>query len=321
MSKPRDYVGKAPIYQKWDEKAFQFDTAHMHWQARLLFKDLLQKAMHLSTRPDLPDDDEQLINILRVPKEVWDQYKVSVRAMFKSDVGILWQKRLRGEWQDLYMYRREQKKRADKRWAHSNGLKTQPVDATALPPQSHGNASRVEKSISEENIDDSGPSPAADASGYPERLSGETPESPAAPSGKKTDVDALTSFIYEKTKCVPPDRKAVSVLLQQFSLVEIKRAFTGFVADKPSAKMVGAIRVFFQHSNAASIIDANLRGDWLDGLKYFTDNRIDDQTADEFTEFKSQPIPSGIPNADALLAKASAAVEKWKSKNKIAEGK
>lgn len=30
MSKPKDFTGKAPIYQCWDAKAFAFDTMHIH---------------------------------------------------------------------------------------------------------------------------------------------------------------------------------------------------------------------------------------------------------------------------------------------------
>jgi uncharacterized protein YdaU (DUF1376 family) len=96
----RDYIGKAPAYQCWDEKAFSFDTLHLHWQAKLLYRALLQAAWHLSTRPDLPANDAQLQNILGVPAEVWTEHKTAVRAMFILDAAtnVLWQKRLRADW-------------------------------------------------------------------------------------------------------------------------------------------------------------------------------------------------------------------------------
>jgi uncharacterized protein YdaU (DUF1376 family) len=109
VNTPKDYTGKAPIYQQWCEKEFAFDTMHMHWIARLLFKDLLQKAWHLTTRPDLPADDTELQQILGVPPEVWAEHRAAVRAMFTIyvDKNILWHKRLRAEWATLEDKRRK----------------------------------------------------------------------------------------------------------------------------------------------------------------------------------------------------------------------
>jgi hypothetical protein len=323
MSKPKDYIGKAPIYQRWDEKAFAFDTGHMHWTAQLLYRTLLQKAFHLSSRPDLPADDSQLQNILGVPAAVWDEHKAAVRAMFNLDTavgdGVLWQKRLRNDWQDLFLYRLQQKKRIDAHWAAVKALKTQQVDPTVLPANNDGNSSKAEHIEKSKNINiyDSGPAPSAIAMGAPKQA-GETLTSPAAPADRKTsDVQALVSFVYEKSSCVPPDTAEVVKLLRQFSLPEIKWAFAEFISDKASAKMVGAVRVFFRGENAAAIIEKRRRADWLESVEGYT-TRLDEEKADTFAEFIEQPIPSGIPDAETLLARATKSIEKWKSENEVA---
>src|ERR1700733_10484340 len=115
--KIKDYAGKAPVYQEWCEKEFAFDTMHMHWIAKLLYKDLLQKASHLSTRPDIPADDTALQSILGVPADVWETHRAAVRAMFTfdADKGVLWQKRLRADWKELSLYREHQAKNVKNR--------------------------------------------------------------------------------------------------------------------------------------------------------------------------------------------------------------
>jgi uncharacterized protein YdaU (DUF1376 family) len=106
-----DYTGKAPIFQKWDDKAFAYDTMNLHWQARLFYRALLQVSWHLTTRPDLPDDDAQLQHILNAPSDIWDAHKAAVRGMFTRDAetGVLWQKRLRADWAVLVAYREKQR--------------------------------------------------------------------------------------------------------------------------------------------------------------------------------------------------------------------
>jgi uncharacterized protein YdaU (DUF1376 family) len=129
----KDYTGKAPLYQQWAEKEFIFDTTHLHWQARLLYRALLQAAWHLSSRPDIPSDDAQLSNILGVPAAVWDEHKGAVRAMFHVDeqTGLFWQKRLREDWTVIVNYRAKQKELAERRW------KTEP-EPTDKAEQSEG---------------------------------------------------------------------------------------------------------------------------------------------------------------------------------------
>lgn len=324
MSKPKDFTGKAPVYQKWDEKAFQFDTMHMGWQSRLLYKDLLQKAFHISTRPDLPSDDTQLCNMLGIPSEVWDEHKIIIRTMFTLDAekGILWQKRLRNDWQDLYIYRREQKKRADARWAPAKSLKLQPVDATALPTQSHGNASRAEQSKSEENSskshrtddavpsaslgpDDNAVSPSANL-GYvtpPGGNSTATPKPPLAPADKKNLCDELTAFVFAKTGFQPPSPKSVRDLIDQYPISVIQSALLDAIWEKPKGELLAKVRLFFQGGAAGIILQAKQR-EFLENLKSWVDDPLrlveDDYT---FEDFVKEDRPAGIEDYVILDAK------------------
>lgn len=255
---PADYIGKAPFFQKWDQKAFGFDTAHMHWQARMLYKDLLNKAFHISTRPDLPNDDSQLTNILGIPPEVWAEHKVAVRAMFTLDIetGLLWQKRLRNDWQDLHIYRLQQKKRIESRWAAAKALKTQRVDTTVLPANNHGNTSRVEKSIEVKNIDDSaGASPVPAVQSNPIVAQGEevNPNVNSADIGNQ-QLEYLISVIANWTDYLPPDTKGLEALIRRFPMSDIEDAFTHFLESKTDKEILPAVRLFSQETNGAGVI-------------------------------------------------------------------
>jgi uncharacterized protein YdaU (DUF1376 family) len=137
---PKDYTGTAPIYHQWGDKEFMYDTRHMHWQARMMYRELLQAAWHLSTRPDLPDDESVLQNILGVPKEVWEQRRTAVLAMLTHDpaTGVLWQKRLRRDWKAVTDYRQKQKDLANRRW--SKDAKAMP---THIPTESQEDAKPI----------------------------------------------------------------------------------------------------------------------------------------------------------------------------------
>jgi uncharacterized protein YdaU (DUF1376 family) len=143
---PINNSGKAPLHQKWVEKEFVFDTMHMHWQARLYYRALLQSAWHLSTRPDLPDDDAQLRSILGgVPEEQWNEHREVVRAMFTAEtvngIKVLSQKRLRRDWQTIEEYRERQSALANRRWNKSNKKQAHAkAMPTRMPRQSQANA-------------------------------------------------------------------------------------------------------------------------------------------------------------------------------------
>jgi hypothetical protein len=74
------------LFQKWAERDFRADTTHLHWQARLFYRSLLQAAFFVSTRPDLPDDNDELRRILGgVPDDVWVEHQDEVRKMFQRE--------------------------------------------------------------------------------------------------------------------------------------------------------------------------------------------------------------------------------------------
>jgi hypothetical protein len=136
------------LFQKWAERDFRADTTHMHWQARLFYRSLLQAAFFVSTRPDLPDDNDELRRILGgVPHDVWEPYQDEVRKMFQHEevngVGVLFQNRLRKDWAAIESYREEQRSKAAKGWQKRHRVQSKnpaamPQHATALPEQSSG---------------------------------------------------------------------------------------------------------------------------------------------------------------------------------------
>jgi uncharacterized protein YdaU (DUF1376 family) len=95
-----------PAYQFWHEKDFSLDeqVAHgMDWLQRHLYRTLLQKAYHCSTRPYLPISDDNLWLLADAgSKERWLANKDQVMVkFFKATVdGIeLWaHKRLLRDW-------------------------------------------------------------------------------------------------------------------------------------------------------------------------------------------------------------------------------
>lgn len=136
------------LFQKWAERDFRADTTHMHWQARSFYRSLLQAAFFVSTRPDLPDDNDELRRILGgVPDDVWVEHQDEVRKMFQcgevNGVGVLFQNRLRKDWAAIESYREEQRAKATKGWqkrqkGQSKDSAAMPRHATALPEQSSG---------------------------------------------------------------------------------------------------------------------------------------------------------------------------------------
>jgi uncharacterized protein YdaU (DUF1376 family) len=311
MSKPKDFTGKAPIYQQWGEKDFAFDTMQMHWLGRLLYKDLLTKAWYLSTRPDLPADDIQLQNILGVTPEVWQEHKDAVRAMFTLDVaaGVLWQKRLRNDWRDLYIYRQEQKKRADKGWAARKALQIKDEDAKALPRQSDGYASKAEQSRVKDinqvqNTQDDDVAP--DASLGVATLPGEstpTPAPPSAPADKESQCVELTAFVFSKTGFQPPSQKMVRDLLDRYSLAALKNGLMEAVWGKNKSDVLGTVKLFFQ-GGAPGIILRVEQKEFLENLKSELSPQYDLSPVREFEEFL-ESRPAGISESTIRDARRS----------------
>ena len=128
------------IFVKWYEKDFSADdyvAYEMNWLQRLLYRCLCQKACWCSTRPDLPNDDKQLARLSGSENlEMWLANKDAVLYKFTlSEDGTLWShKRIRDEYQKTVDYYAGQEEKANKRWKKDKN------DATALPRDSHGNA-------------------------------------------------------------------------------------------------------------------------------------------------------------------------------------
>jgi hypothetical protein len=143
---------KAP-FQKWAESDFAYKTTvehPMHWQARLFYRGLLQIAFRCATRPNLPDDDEQLKSLLGgIPDDIWKAHRAAVRAWFKPDkvngVKVLTHHRLQEDWQELQDFREEQRTKANKSW------ESRRKKAIARPEPSHGNATAMPRQCQYEN--------------------------------------------------------------------------------------------------------------------------------------------------------------------------
>jgi uncharacterized protein YdaU (DUF1376 family) len=119
----------AALFQKWMERDFIADTSFMHWQARLFYRALLQHAFLGTTRPDLPDDEDQLRCILGgVPESIWAKHRDQVTGMFQREeingTKFLFHKRLRRDWKILGAFRKDQRDKANKRWKREQEKKS-----------------------------------------------------------------------------------------------------------------------------------------------------------------------------------------------------
>lgn len=101
-----------PLYQPWSEEEFVADqfVRAMKSMERWMFRTLLQQAFFCSTRPYLPDDEDQLWMLAGCDyREQWDENKTRVLKMFskiqRRGVHLLKQKRVELD------FRRERKHR------------------------------------------------------------------------------------------------------------------------------------------------------------------------------------------------------------------
>jgi hypothetical protein len=264
-----DYTGKAPFYQKWDEKAFQFDTMHLHWQARLLYRALLQSAWHLSTRPDLPADDNQLQNILSVPSDIWTQHSKAVRSMFHIDneIGVLWQKRLRADWKTLTDYRAKQKELANRRYNKTNAGDAQNLEEKSREEYSSSYQLAAAKAPAKASLSrlSSDESPSSDHFGLSLPYSSGSQPDPASTSvcpetsdeaGKKPDVDYLVSVCHE-LEWQLPKRSDVQSLLNEHTVSEIAAAMREYAEGCHGDDH--AERLFFAEGGGTGVVLARRR--------------------------------------------------------------
>jgi hypothetical protein len=99
---------RKPLYQPWNEEAFRADlhVGAMTSTQRWIYRTLCQSSFFCSTRPYLPDDDEELWLLAGCenPKQ-WERNKAVVRARFTpvelSGVRLLSQKRILADWQRI----------------------------------------------------------------------------------------------------------------------------------------------------------------------------------------------------------------------------
>ncbi len=122
-----------PNYQPWNEDAFSGDimVQSMTYIQKWMYRTLLQKAFFEKYRPDLPADENLLWRMAGCEsRNQWDQNKEAVLEMFESDGDILFQKRLRQDWERLTEKRENMsnagKAGATRRWDSGIPQKEQP---------------------------------------------------------------------------------------------------------------------------------------------------------------------------------------------------
>ena len=93
-----------PQYICWHEREFAADVVvrRMTPHQRLMYRSLLQSAYYCSTRPNLPDDDEQLCDLADADSvEMWQGNKKAVMRKFTLKDGLWSHKRLLADWEQL----------------------------------------------------------------------------------------------------------------------------------------------------------------------------------------------------------------------------
>lgn len=277
----KKYTGN-PIFQKWDELGFLRDTRHLHWQARNLYRALLQSAWYESTRPDIINDDAHLVAILGVPPNIWDRHKGAVRSMFQADPGTgnLFQKRLRADWEEIALYREKQAANGKKGGRPSQVADAKGYKPTANPPLTQPITSREEKSISNQTLkesheDDAVPSaslgPDDKAVSPSANLGSVTPqvEPTAKPtlSDKASQCAALIAFVAAKTGFQPPTQKSVRDLIDNYPLTTITDAFEEIINHKDKSQLCATVKLFFQ-VGAPGIILGRQQREFMDNLNW-----------------------------------------------------
>lgn len=126
------------LYQPWNQEGFNADlyVRKMTNTQRWIYKTLLQEAFVCSTRPRLPDDDEQLWMIADCEDiDQWLKNKTAVLRMFEriqeDGVPLLLHRRLEEDWNRL-LEKREGKVEAGRKGAERRWGKTMANDSTAI---------------------------------------------------------------------------------------------------------------------------------------------------------------------------------------------
>ena len=293
----QDFTGKAPDYQCWSEMDFVYAARRMHWMARLLYRAALQAAWYESSRPDLPADDAELAQILGVPLKTWDIHKAAVKAMFQidPDTGNLFQKRLRGDWRKISLYRERQAEHGKKRWkSHQTTDTTEdianPQGSLNQPLTSKGKQSKV---YIENHIDDDVIPAAALRDATLPGVGGTATANPAPSAPKTDDCAELTAYVVTQTGFQPPTQKSARELLQRYDIQIVKNAFDSAVEGKSKKDILGTVKLFFQ-GGAPGFILANQQKHFLESLKEGSGEKgLELFSDDEWRELVQNP-PAGV---------------------------
>jgi hypothetical protein len=128
-----------PVYLCWVETDFMGDRTVMRMtpHQRLMYRALCQAAMFCSSRPWLPDDDNELYLLADADSlEHWKANRDVVLTKFYPDLvdgkPMLAHKRILHDWDKLMAYNEQQRDRIKRRWAKKS------PDTDCIPPVSAG---------------------------------------------------------------------------------------------------------------------------------------------------------------------------------------
>lgn len=263
-------LNKKAEWQPWSERDFQSDTDvryNLNWLQKLLYKQLCNSAWDCSTRPDLPDDDEQLWKLAGCEdREMWEQNKEVIRKMFQAEDGVLFRNRIRKDWDRVVGYRENQVARgragAEARWSspkQSNPLDVIPrLSAKILGKSQHGQSYRKELKDLTEIYGGN-----AVIEGFEKwaRSQSNPPDYPISAFCKKADhyinlepeeghpdLDSLAQKLLEiGGQAFTADKRAgLLTLLESYTSEEIQLAYKDFVATKDDFSIKFAPRDFVQ---------------------------------------------------------------------------
>ena len=145
-----------PVYLCWVETDFMGDRAvlRMTPHQRLMYRQLCQVAMFCSTRPYLPDDDNELY--LLADADSLDHWKVNREAVLikfhQEEIDgkpMLAHRRILYDWDRILSQNEAQRARAVKRW-HADGM---PRHADGMQPECKLNEMKGNESKGKEGKD------------------------------------------------------------------------------------------------------------------------------------------------------------------------
>lgn len=148
-------MAEFPALPLWTD-ALLGDTTHLSAEEFGVYMLLLIAAWR---RPDcdLPDDDALLARYARVTPRRWDRLKAIIRPFFRSEDGMLHQKRLRAEKKFVNAVREKRRAAANAKHLKSQNTSDAHAGAHALHPHPHPHPHLKEDSTLSANADISSP--------------------------------------------------------------------------------------------------------------------------------------------------------------------